>query len=70
MPILWTRKWRLEKIREHIQGPGTELDPKIIWLHYGRPSYVAHGFTKMVDHTGLIKISDYYCILKCKILEL
>ena len=28
--ILWTKKWRLEKIREHIQGHGTELEPKII----------------------------------------
>ena len=30
MSILWTKKWRLEKIREHIQGHGTELEPKII----------------------------------------
>lgn len=32
--------------------------------------YVACGFTKMVDHPGLIKFSDYHCILKYKILEL
>ena len=69
MSILWTKKWRLEKIREHIQGHGTELEPKTIWLHCKRSSYVACGFTKMVDHPGLIKFSDYHCILKCKILE-